>query len=161
VNVWDANSREKKWQRKGPYIGGTIAFSPDGSRLAGNGNSLQLWDAATGAVLAATPADGFAPDGVSWSPDRKEFAIMRAGSPRLLDARDAYLLLRPGHAEGPPDSRNYQTFPLGDGRRLLSRASNAIKVWETATGRWLNTLVYQRIHGTSVLTPSPAGDQLA
>ncbi|NUM49056.1 MAG: hypothetical protein HUU38_30495, partial [Anaerolineales bacterium] len=60
VTLWDWATGTEKLSISTPNLAQTLAFSPDGSLLAGtfNGGVIQVWDVATGQVLATLQPGG-------------------------------------------------------------------------------------------------------
>lgn len=101
----------------------TIAFSPDGKRIASAGslgNSLVIWDAATGKKLMTI----FAIMTVAFSPDGKLIAGVSDGDLKLWDAANGKELvsLKEGGGEGLCFSP--------DGKRLATVNCYTVSVWD-------------------------------
>jgi WD40 repeat protein len=113
-----------------------VAWSPDGKRLAGSGNSIaRVWDAETGKELLALglrgPYLGFVPS-VAWSPDGKRLATgSYGGKAKLWDAETGQELLTLSSHSGPVSSVAWSL----DGKRLAAGSyCRTVKVWDTETG---------------------------
>ncbi|RYP19456.1 hypothetical protein DL767_009644 [Monosporascus sp. MG133] len=138
----------------------SVAFSPDGSRLASGSDdrTVKVWDAATGACLSTLAGHRDLVISVAFSPDGSRLA---SGSwdctVKVWDAATgACLLMLEGHG----DLVNSVTFSP-DGRRLASGSDDCtVKVWDAATGACLSTLAG---HGDLVISVafSPDGSRLA
>jgi WD40 repeat protein len=95
----DADDGEIRWQTK-IGKGGTVAFSPDGTRIAIGGRSFRVYRAADGTLENRFPGDPLPLGGVTFSPDGGRFAATRLG--RLL-VWDAETLMPIGAAVPPFD----------------------------------------------------------
>lgn len=141
-----------------------IAFSPDGTQLAGllYSGEVMVWDAATGAVLQdthGTLGDSFAllawpvfvPDGFGVGTLEYDLAGLNAyddddGNERVrVAARD--LLTGQEYARFAPGALDDDDYVLnraqvsGDGRMLAIRIGNSIQVWDVTQGRMVASLL--------------------
>lgn len=120
-------------------MGTVCAFSPDGTGIAAAAdlNTLKIWDAHTGAELAALPH----PTGLTccaYSPDGTRLVTaLNNDTLKLWDVGSGTALLTLiGHS----DSVNTCAFSP-DGRRIVSGSNDmTVRIWDAATGALLNTL---------------------
>lgn len=124
-----------------------LAFSPDGTRLAGGvqDGTIRLWDTATGKELSVLDVEGSWVRGVSFSPDG-DLLAGAAASPRprerpgriaLFDAQSGKVVrtLKGSAASGVAFSANGKLLiGTADGRPGL------LKLWDTDTGEVVRKL---------------------
>ena len=138
----------------------SIAFSPDGSKLASGSDdgTIRLWDAATGEHLLTL--EGHTDDvwSIAFSPDGNRLASRsRDRTIRLWDAATGEHLLT---LEGHTDDVNSIAFSP-DGNRLAGGSNNnTIYLWDAATGKHLLTLEGHTDDVNSIAF-SPDGSRLA
>lgn len=123
----------------------TVAFSPDGKRLAagsggpvGHPGELKLWDVATGRELAGVEEDR----SIRWvvfSPDGRTLATAEHnGTAKLRDASSgAVLRTLAGH-----DSDGLDTATFSPDGKILATSSwdKTVKLWDVETAREIKTL---------------------
>jgi eukaryotic-like serine/threonine-protein kinase len=135
VRVWDLETGREAFSLKGHLAGvWAVAFSPDGKRLAsGSGDrTIKVWDATRNPearVLGLAMSVAFRPDGRRFATGAPDKTI------RILDAADGSEVLR---LDGVGATLAFSP----DGRRLAGTASyfdadQAVKVWDTTTGKQL------------------------
>jgi RNA polymerase sigma factor (sigma-70 family) len=122
----------------------SVAFSPDGTRLASGAGGfipspgeLRLWDAATGRLLVSLDTPQSVRD-VAFAPDGKTLATAEHdGMARLRDAETgAVLRTFKGHQAG-IDAVSFSR----DGKALATSSwDHTVKLWDTATGDEVRTL---------------------
>ena len=134
VKVWDAETGQEVFTVESPaypYEQQTVAYSPDGKRLACGGRDVKLWDAQSGQELRVLKGGG---PSVAFSPDGKRLA----SGGKVWDAQTGQELLafKGGHAD----------YVLSvafspDGKRLVSASRDGmVKVWDVQTGQDLLSL---------------------
>jgi WD40 repeat protein len=142
VILWGAASGKELLTLKG-HAGAnySVAFSPDGKRLASSGGdgAVKVWDTATGkAVLALTGLAGQV-YGVAFSPDGRRLACAvgdfhqhQSSALKVWDAATGEpVFALTGHAGG-----IYSVAFSPDGRRLASAgADRTARVWDLNTGK--------------------------
>jgi WD40 repeat protein len=171
VRIWDI--AQAKLVRAIPDAGHSVAFSPDGTRLAvctertaklgGQlgivGGALQVLDAQTGQAVWSMPGDGWSEKELHYSPDGKRLATShgRSGEVRIRDAASGKLLQT---LRGHKDAVACLAFS-GDGKRLATGGSDqSVKIWDLNQGREL--IVYHGHTGAvGAVTFTPDGKTLA
>ena len=146
---------------------GTVAWSPDDSRIVAGGGmevELQVWDAASGALLNSLDRTG--PVGhVAWSPDGSRIAYTGHKGDRPYGA----LYVWDRTSQGRPDSLAESSWGLDaswspDGRFLVSTVDSVVWILDPADGRVLASLTTERDFVGGFLGHvawSPGGNQIA
>ncbi|MBI3273105.1 MAG: TIR domain-containing protein [Planctomycetes bacterium] len=138
----------------------SVAFSPDGGRIASGSNdeTLRVWDAATGREIACLRGHESSVESVAFSPDGGRLAsgscdrtvrVWEAETGRQVTCLRGHQLSVKSVAFSP------------DGRRIASASRDkTVRVWDAATGREIACL---RGHASSVesVAFSPDGGRLA
>jgi WD40 repeat protein/serine/threonine protein kinase len=166
VKVWDAETGQLKLTLTGLpkqpsgnfYVTRSVAFSPDGKRLASAcEGQVSIWDAQTGKELLTLKGVRAPVMSVAYSSDGKRLASGHRGEIKLWDALTGQeILTLRGHTELIPS-----VVFSPDGHRLASCSHDGtVKVWDTHTG--LDTLTLTG-HTDRVchLVFSPDGHRLA
>jgi WD40 repeat protein len=155
VKVSDAVSgKEIFWLRGHPNRIASVAFSPDGKRLASaSSDGVKLWDMETGKELRALPhsvlvkwVDLERPEGVravAFSPDGKKLASAGRRNVKVWDVAGGQELMT---FEEPTDLIGKVAFSP-DGKRLAVAyvtddlvQSSSVKVWDLTTGQAVQTI---------------------
>ncbi len=146
---------------------GTVAWSPDDSRIVAGGGmevELQVRDAASGALLNSLGRTG--PVGhVAWSPDGLRIAYTGHKGDRPYGA----LYVWDRTSQGRPDSLAESSWGLDaswspDGRFLVSTVDSVVWILDPADGRVLASLTTERDFVGGFLGHvawSPGGNQIA
>jgi WD40 repeat protein len=170
LKVWDAQTgqellalRLKEWLGIGG--GFSVAFSPDGKRLASGGTAfgrdlrsptaeLKVWDAQTGRELLTVQGPS---DSVAFSPDGTRLVGASNKTVKVWDAQTGQELLT-FDREGFSGPQKVIFSP--DGTRLAGGSGAEVKVWDAQTGQELLAL---RGHngGVNNVAFSPDGTRLA
>jgi WD40 repeat protein/transcriptional regulator with XRE-family HTH domain len=130
ITIWDINSGKEVMTLSGHTSNvNALAYSPDGTRLASNAETVKIWDALTGKELRTLPARGYS---VSFSPDGTRLATASDnGTATVWDVATGKALqtLR-GHA-----GSIFSVAFSPDGNRLVTgSADSTIKVWDVSPG---------------------------
>jgi WD40 repeat protein/Tfp pilus assembly protein PilF/tRNA A-37 threonylcarbamoyl transferase component Bud32/DNA-directed RNA polymerase subunit RPC12/RpoP len=153
VGVWDTATGQELMTLRG-HSGGvrTLAFSPDGHRLASGGTvqiygkpatgEIKIWDVGTGPEGLTLHGHTNFVAGVAFSPDGRRLASTGDGKVKVWDAatgRETLCLRGDGGLFG----GDVAFSP--DGRRLASCGKRLgqpgeVRVWDAATGERLHTL---------------------
>jgi WD40 repeat protein/serine/threonine protein kinase len=146
--------------KNAPLRAVTVAFSPDGKRLATGGfdHIVKLWDAGAGQELLTLKGHGDNVSSVAFSHDGKRLATGSFDyTVKLWDAGTGQELLT---LKGHEDQVISVAFSP-DGKRLASGSiDRTVKLWDAVTGQELLTLKGHGGHVISV-TFSPDGKRLA
>ena len=168
VKVWDAQTGQEVLSLRG-HVGGlrSVAFSPDGRRLASTGldQTVKLWDAATGQEVLTLRGHIDNVFCVAFSPDGRQLAS--GGLDRTVRIWDAtpvepepgpeYRTLR-GHTGAVTDVAFHPT----DGRSLASAGTDGtVRVWDFLSGKELCTLPGAPSGTGMSVAYSPDGRRLA
>lgn len=140
----------------------SVAFSPDGRRLAtlggefraANEAGLFLWDASDGTLIASLPGQvDFAGNSVAFSPDGRRLAVRNSDcTVSIRNAADGEEV----HRVRPDLQVGYVSFdPLG--KVLATGAEDGVRLWDVATGKALRHLPQMR----GIVAMAPRGRRIA
>jgi WD40 repeat protein/serine/threonine protein kinase len=140
VKVWDLETGQEALTLQGPPAQfSSVAFSPDGQRLASNSDdrTVKVWDARTGQELLALQGHTDQVKGVAFSPDGQRLASASWDETvKVWDVRTGQeILTLKGHT-----SWVESVCFSPDGRRLASAGGTAgepgeVKVWDATSPR--------------------------
>jgi WD40 repeat protein len=152
------------------YSLGSVVFSPDGKTLAsgGEGNTIKMWDVATGKEQATLKGHTDSVNSVAYSPDGKTLAS--GGWDKTIKLWDLATLKERDTFTGKENATlpDNMSFIVGlayspDGKTLASAElgliEDGIKLWDVATAKVQFTLLDHHPNGT--FTFSPDGKTLA
>jgi WD40 repeat protein len=164
VKVWDAAKGREILTLTGHTGRVTgVAFSPDGTRLAGasDDQTVRVWDAAKGREILTLTGHTGRVTSVAFSPDGSRLASAgHDGTVKVRDARTGHeLLALQGHTNLTHPVSSVAFSP--DGSRLAGACDDGtVRVWDAATGREVLTLTEHTAEVFSVAF-SPDGSRLA
>jgi WD40 repeat protein/serine/threonine protein kinase len=156
VRIWDLRTRQPALTLRGETRSiRSVAWNPDGKRLAILGNDIKVWDAETGQpILTLPPQAGETAEDLAWSPDGSRlawlFRTLRGHQIRIwdLNARREERLL-----DGlPNENRGGNHPPLAwspDGKHLAFARGDGIMVWTLAAHQESPVLI-DRAFGYSI-----------
>jgi eukaryotic-like serine/threonine-protein kinase len=138
----------------------TVAFSPDGTRLASasDDKTVKVWDAATGQEVITLKGHTARVQGVAFSPDGQR--IFSASDDKTVKVWDPATGQEIRTLKGHTDLVRSVAFSP-DGSHLLSAGSDrTVKVWDSATGHETLTLAGHPSDGRGMAF-SPDGKRFA
>jgi WD40 repeat protein len=165
VQLWDVASGKALKTLKSPtdtrdFNLRTIAFSPDGTRVAKDGPPLVVWNVASGQAVFEkwvfnSSDSGGGPAAIAFSPDGKSLAVGDALSLQLLDASTGaqlkVLVDTKGSSAQPETTATRSLAFSSDGATLASAGpANAVTLWTLASGQKAATLTGSAIQINSV-----------
>jgi WD40 repeat protein/tRNA A-37 threonylcarbamoyl transferase component Bud32 len=116
----------------------TVAFSPNGDRVAGGGSGIIIWDTTTGAAIKTIDQRGDPVHAIAFSPDGKRIiAGTRQGRVVIWDVQTGDQLMTLVEGEGFVQSVAYS--PDGD-RILTSGRKGGLKLWSDSGTHLLTIL---------------------
>ena len=164
IRLWDVGTGAPIGQPtdSGQDIVWSVAFSPDGKRIAsaGNDKTVRLWDAATREAVGK-PLSGHIQSvvTVAFSPDGKR--IVSGSGDETVRVWDADT----GQAIGHPLS-GHTNFVLSvafspDGKRIVSGgADNTVRVWDADTGQAIGQPLFGHTNFVTSVAFSPDGNRI-
>jgi len=130
ITIWDTNSGKAVMTLSGHTSNvNALAFSPDGTHLASNAETVKIWDALSGKELRTLPTRGY---GVTFSPDGTRLATASVdGIATVWEvASGKELQTLRGHT-----GRIFSVAFSPDGNRLVTGGEDStVKVWNVAPG---------------------------
>ncbi len=175
MKLWDVTTGQEIRTLHG-YKGGvtSVAFSPDGKRLASGGSELdlskpdeavlvRLWETNTGQQVLTIRGHKGHVTSVAFSPDGQRLASANGGTVTLWDATTGHEVIDLRGHSGPVQSVAFSP----DGKRIASAGGQSfvgkpgeVKLWDATTGHEILTL-----HGHTgpvfSVAFSPDGQRLA
>jgi WD40 repeat protein/DNA-binding SARP family transcriptional activator len=140
IKIWDVVSGQPLFTLSEPDLVWSLAYSPDGTRLAAGGSSTwSLWDAATGQNLLTVPGHASLVTSVVFDSTGQRLATASSdGTARLWDtAGGRELLALAGHTSGIQGT----AFAANDAQLLTTGRDMTIKTWDIsprASSEWFN-----------------------
>lgn len=136
LRVWEADSVQGPAVLTIPEDVANVAFSPDGTRLAGiTGSLLKLWDAHTGQELLKLAGHNGWVSGLAFSPDGKSLATSS------LDRTVKIWSLAPGLEDITLAGQGTRAVYSPDGTRIATAGpGGSVQIWDAATGEASLTL---------------------
>jgi WD40 repeat protein len=166
--AWDVPTGRSRYKITGTIEDepGPAAFSPDGKQLAATiGNSVLLFDAATGKTGRQLVEIVQQITLTVWSPDSRFLAVANFGSReqgvaaliRVVDVANGKIVFSLRAPESP-----WSLAFSPDGRMLAAAGRDAqLRIWETATGKLRRTKKFDESNAPSCLAWSPDNRTLA
>jgi WD40 repeat protein len=115
--------------------GGDAAWSPDGTRIATAGPTIQILEPVRGHVLA-TFDDQKIKRGIAWSPDGSQLATGEEAGEVALRSTAEGVIAKVLDA----DMAVFSVAWSADGSRIAAGGQNKLRVWNAGTGAVVNTI---------------------
>jgi RNA polymerase sigma factor (sigma-70 family) len=140
-----------------------VAFSPDGRRAASSsmGNTIRLWDVATGKLVHALEGHSDRVDCVTFSPDGKRLLSGSwDGTVRLWDVESGKELKK-FDSEGAPGLHVCHAIFFKDGKKFLWNAvdHHSLQIWDSEAGKQVKEFAEHPDHVAAVAL-SPDGKRV-
>jgi WD40 repeat protein len=131
----------------------SVTFSPDGARLASDGDSVKLWDGTTGVLV--TELGGSALDLISFSPDATRLAYIPRDHRKTVSLWDGatgpLVAILEGH------SQSVNTYMFSSRCQLASASDDkSVKLWNGETGTLVASLEHSCAVNSAVFSPDGA-----
>jgi WD40 repeat protein/tRNA A-37 threonylcarbamoyl transferase component Bud32 len=107
------------------FVATSVAFSPDGKRIASGGRDVRVWDVATGQEFFHLKGAGVYPPTVTFSPDGKRIAAAGQNL-RVWDSGNGQEIATLSTKYASVSNAKF----LPDGRRIVVACGNGISVWD-------------------------------
>jgi WD40 repeat protein len=148
VKVWDVQAGRELFTLTHTNLFTTVVFSPDGNRVAAASvdGTVRVWDATNGREIFVLNAHRIRVCCIAFSPDGKLMASSSSGEVKVWDSASGRELKVLKELDGEircvafsPDGLRLATTTAPTGMQY-SRPSEAVKIWDVATGLEVLTL---------------------
>lgn len=161
IRVWDGASGAELMRLQDEEAADirSLTYSPDGSRLIsyGGDNVIRVWDTASGKKLLAIEIEDRVQGRIAISRDGKLVALGGTDSTILIwDATNGRQLMKFRGHSGPVRAVSFS--PVADHLASCCYNDDTVKVWDTAAGLKLMTLVCENVYDVAF---SPDGSTIA
>jgi WD40 repeat protein len=165
IRLWDASDGRLLRQFPGHLAGvHSVAFAPDGRTLASGGHDARakVWEVATGKRLYQIRGEDSPYKSVAFAPDGKTLLVAGTLAELALWHADSGNKARDLGTPGGARRLVLAAAFLPDGKAVLARESDEVRLWDGVTGRLLRSSPVAKGHSTpSICAFSPDGKTLA
>jgi WD40 repeat protein/serine/threonine protein kinase len=164
AKVWDTHTGQLLKTLRGPSSVFSVAYSPEGGRLATGGADgiIKVWAVATGQELLTLRGHTDLVGSVAFSPDGGRLVSGTVRQKQLGHELKVWDLQTGREVLGlPPEADEVSCVTFSpDGRRIFACWSGTVKVWDAATGQELHNFGASPPR-SRILALSPDGQRMA